>query len=128
MKINAEISYGELFDKISILKIKKSKIKDKIKLININKELKVLLKIKSKIKKSKQVLNKLEKRLTYVNIRLWNVEDRLRKLEKNKNFNKTFINLARNVYKLNDSRAKIKHSINLISRSSIIEEKSYEKY
>ena len=128
MKINAEISYGELFDKISILKIKKSKIKDKVKLININKELKVLLKIKSKIKKSKQVLNKLEKRLTYVNIRLWNVEDRLRKLEKNKNFNKTFINLARNVYKLNDSRAKIKHSINLISKSSIIEEKSYEKY
>ena len=128
MKINAEISYGELFDKISILKIKKSKIKDKVKLININKELKVLLKIKSKIKKSKQVLNKLEKRLTYVNIRLWNVEDRLRKLEKNKNFNKTFINLARNVYKLNDSRAKIKHSINLVSKSSIIEEKSYEKY
>ena len=128
MKINAEISYGELFDKISILKIKKSKIKDKVKLININKELKVLLRIKSKIKKSKQVLNKLEKKLTYVNIRLWNVEDRLRKLEKNKNFNKTFINLARNVYKLNDSRAKIKHSINLISKSSIIEEKSYEKY
>jgi len=128
MKINAEISYGELFDKISILKIKKSKIKDKVKLININKELKVLLGIKSKIKKNKQALNKMEKKLTYVNIRLWNVEDRLRKLEKNKSFNKTFINLARNVYKLNDSRAKIKHSINLISKSSIIEEKSYEKY
>ena len=107
---------------------KKSKIKDKVKLININKELKVLLGIKSKIKKNKQALNKMEKKLTYVNIRLWNVEDRLRKLEKNKNFNKTFINLARNVYKLNDSRAKIKHSINLISKSSIIEEKSYEKY
>ena len=128
MKINAEISYGELFDKISILKIKKSKIKDKVKLININKELKVLLGIKSKIKKNKQALNKMEKKLTYVNIRLWNVEDRLRKLEKNKSFNKAFINLARNVYKLNDSRAKIKHSINLISKSSIIEEKSYEKY
>jgi len=128
MKINAEISYGELFDKITILKIKKSKIKDKVKLININKELKVLLGIKSKIKKNKQALNKMEKKLTYVNIRLWNVEDRLRKLEKNKSFNKTFINLARNVYKLNDSRAKIKHSINLISKSSIIEEKSYEKY
>jgi len=128
MKINAEISYGELFDKISILKIKKSKIKDKVKLINVNKELKVLLEIKSKIKKNKQALNKMEKKLTYVNIRLWNVEDRLRKLEKNKSFNKTFINLARNVYKLNDSRAKIKHSINLISKSSIIEEKSYEKY
>ena len=128
MKINAEISYGELFDKISILKIKKSKIKDNVKLININKELKVLLRIKSKIKKGKRVLNKLEKKLTYINIRLWNVEDRLRKLEKNKSFNKTFINLARNVYKLNDSRAKIKHSINLVSKSSIIEEKSYEKY
>jgi len=128
MKINAEISYGELFDKISILKIKKSKIKDKVKLINVNKELKALLEIKSKIKKNKQALNKMEKKLTYVNIRLWNVEDRLRKLEKNKSFNKTFINLARNVYKLNDSRAKIKHSINLISKSSIIEEKSYEKY
>ena len=128
MKITAEISYGELFDKISILRIKKSKINDKVKLININKELKALLKIKSKIKRNKHILNKLEKKLTYVNIRLWNVEDRLRKLEKDKNFNKSFINLARSVYKHNDSRAKIKHSINLIFKSSIIEEKSYEKY
>tara|TARA_B100001123_G_C14886419_1_gene858063 strand:+ start:214 stop:600 length:387 start_codon:yes stop_codon:yes gene_type:complete len=128
MKINAEISYGELFDKISILEIKKSKIKDKVKLININKELKVLLKIKSRIKKNKHALNKLKRKLTYVNIRLWNVEDKLRKLEKNKSFSKAFINLARNVYKLNDSRSKIKHSINLVSKSSIIEEKSYEKY
>lgn len=128
MKINAQISYGELFDKISILKIKKSKIKNKIKLININKELKILLRIKSKIKKYKFKLNILEKKLTYINVRLWNVEDKLRKLESNKSFNNTFIKLARSVYKLNDSRAKIKHSINLISKSSIIEEKSYEKY
>ena len=128
MKINAQISYGELFDKISILKIKKSKIKNKTKLININKELKILLLIKSKIKKNKFKLNILEKKLTYINVRLWNVEDKLRKFESSKKFNKIFINLARSVYKLNDSRAKIKHSINLISKSSIIEEKSYEKY
>ena len=128
MKINAQISYGELFDKISILKIKKSKIKDKTKLVNINKELKILLLIKSKIKKNKFKLNILEKKLTYINVRLWNVEDKLRKFESSKKFNKIFINLARSVYKLNDSRAKIKHSINLISKSSIIEEKSYEKY
>ena len=128
MKINAQISYGELFDKISILKIKKSKIKNKTKLININKELKILLLIKSKIKKNKFKLNRLEKKLTYINVRLWNVEDKLRKFESSKKFNKIFINLARSVYKLNDSRAKIKHSINLISKSSIIEEKSYEKY
>ena len=128
MKINAQISYGELFDKISILKIKKSKIKNKTKLININRELKILLLIKSKIKKNKFKLNILEKKLTYINVRLWNVEDKLRKFESSKKFNKIFINLARSVYKLNDSRAKIKHSINLISKSSIIEEKSYEKY
>tara|TARA_B100001769_G_C21933613_1_gene503079 strand:- start:10 stop:396 length:387 start_codon:yes stop_codon:yes gene_type:complete len=128
MKINAQISYGELFDKISILKIKKSKIKDKTKLVNINKELKILLLIKSKIKKNKFKLNILEKKLTHINVRLWNVEDKLRKFESSKKFNKIFINLARSVYKLNDSRAKIKHSINLISKSSIIEEKSYEKY
>ena len=128
MKINAQISYGELFDKISILKIKKSKIKNKTKLININKELKILLLIKSKIKKNKFKLNILEKKLTHINVRLWNVEDKLRKFESSKKFNKIFINLARSVYKLNDSRAKIKHSINLISKSSIIEEKSYEKY
>ena len=128
MKINAQISYGELFDKISILKIKKSKIKNKTKLININRELKILLLIKSKIKKNKFKLNILEKKLTYINVRLWNVEDKLRKFESSKKFNKIFINLARSVYKLNDSRAKIKHSINLISKSPIIEEKSYEKY
>tara|TARA_X000000368_G_C22825102_1_gene620801 strand:+ start:404 stop:790 length:387 start_codon:yes stop_codon:yes gene_type:complete len=128
MKINAQISYGELFDKISILKIKKSKIKNKTKLININRELKILLLIKSKIKKNKFKLNILEKKLTHINVRLWNVEDKLRKFESSKKFNKIFINLARSVYKLNDSRAKIKHSINLISKSSIIEEKSYEKY
>jgi len=128
MKINAQISYGELIDKITILKIKKLKIKDKSKVTNINNELKILLKIKFKAKINRRELNKLEKKLAFINIRLWNAEDRLRKLEGKKQFNKYFIHLARSVYKLNDLRSGIKSSINLISNSSIIEEKSYEKY
>jgi len=128
MKISAQISCGELIDKISILKIKKSKINEKAKLTNINNELKILINVKSKIKKNRRKLNSLEKKLTYINLKLWNVEDQLRKLENKREFKKKFINLARSVYKLNDKRAELKLLINLLFKSLIIEEKSYEKY
>ena len=128
MKISAQISCGELIDKISILKIKKSKINEKAKLTNINNELKILINVKSKIKKNRRKLNSLEKQLTYINLKLWNVEDQLRKLENKREFKKKFINLARSVYKLNDKRAELKLLINLLFKSLIIEEKSYEKY
>ena len=128
MKINIPASIGELFDKITILEIKKSKIKDDNKLIFINKELDLLKKVVKSKKINTRSLSPLIKKLKNVNLKLWNVEDKLRKFEKNKQFKKDFINYARKVYYTNDKRADIKKKINLISGSELIEEKSYAKY
>lgn len=128
MKILVPISVGELFDKISILEIKKIKIKDKYKLKDINFELNELKGIITK----KNLNNKNNKdqyiKLLNINKRLWNIEDKKRSYEKTKKFDKKFIELARKVYILNDRRAKIKNKINLNSGSKIKEVKSYEKY
>ena len=92
MKINIPASIGELFDKITILEIKKSKIKDENKLIFINKELNLLKKVVKSKKINTRSLSSLIKKLKNVNLKLWNVEDKLRKFEKNKQFKKDFIN------------------------------------
>ncbi len=127
-KVEAEISIGELVDKITILKIKKINIKDKNKLSYVKNELKVLLNLyRSNVKKT-NVVKSLEIDLMSVNQKLWTVEDKLRILESKKLFNKNFILLARSVYKLNDKRAKIKNKINIHTLSSIVEVKSYQKY
>lgn len=127
-KVEAEISIGELVDKITILKIKKINIKDKNKLSYVKNELKVLLNLyRSNVKKT-NVVKSLEIDLMSVNQKLWTVEDKLRILESKKLFNKNFILLARSVYKLNDKRAKIKNKINMHTLSSIVEVKSYQKY
>ena len=128
MKINIPASIGELFDKITILEIKKSKIKDENKLIFINKELNLLKKVVKSKKINTRSLSTLVKRLKNVNLKLWNVEDKLRKFEKNKQFKKDFINYARKVYYTNDKRAILKNEINLKTNSIISEVKSYEKY
>ncbi len=128
MKINIPASIGELFDKITILEIKKSKIKDDNKLIFINKELDLLKKVVKSKKINTRSLSPLIKKLKNVNLKLWNVEDKLRKLEKNKQFKKDFINYARKVYYTNDKRAILKNEINLKTNSIISEVKSYEKY
>ncbi len=128
MKINIPASIGELFDKITILEIKKSKIKDENKLIFINKELNLLKKVVKSKKINTRSLSTLVKRLKNVNLKLWNVEDKLRKFEKNKQFKKDFINYARKVYYTNDKRAILKNEINLKTNSIINEVKSYEKY
>ena len=128
MKINIPASIGELFDKITILEIKKSKIKDDNKLIFINKELDLLKKVVKSKKINTRSLSPLIKKLKNVNLKLWNVEDKLRKLEKNKQFKKDFINYARKVYYKNDKRAILKNEINLKTNSIISEVKSYEKY
>ena len=128
MKINIPASIGELFDKITILEIKKSKIKDENKLIFINKELNLLKKVVKSKKINTRSLSSLVKKLKNVNLKLWNVEDKLRKFEKNKQFNKEFINYARKVYYTNDKRAILKNEINLKTNSIISEVKSYEKY
>ena len=128
MKINIPASVGELFDKITILEIKKSKIKDENKLIFINKELNLLKKVVKSKKINTRSLSSLVKKLKNVNLKLWNVEDKLRKFEKNKQFKKDFINYARKVYYTNDKRAILKNEINLKTNSIISEVKSYEKY
>ena len=128
MKINIPASIGELFDKITILEIKKSKIKDDNKLIFINKELDLLKKVVRSKKINTRSLRPLIKKLKNVNLKLWNVEDKLRKFEKNKQFKKDFINYARKVYYTNDKRSILKNEINLKTNSIISEVKSYEKY
>ena len=125
-KILTEISAGELFDKITILEIKKAKISSKEKLVDINKELSSLNETVKKFIPDQSNVSKYIDDLKNINFRLWDIEDGKRAAEKNKDFGDKFIELARNVYKLNDERAKIKLAINTSLGSNIKEVKSYE--
>ena len=125
-KILAEISAGELIDKITILEIKKDKIANKEKQESVNKELESLnITMKKYIPDQNKIMN-FKNDLKKINLKLWDVEDQKRISEKNKQFDEKFINLARNVYKLNDQRAKLKLDINETLGSNIKEVKSYE--
>ena len=125
-KILAEISAGELFDKITILEIKKEKISNKEKLIDIEKELNSLKDTVEKFIPDQSNISKHINDLKEINLKLWDIEDGKRAAEKEKKFDDKFIELARNVYKLNDERAKIKLAINTALGSNIKEVKSYE--
>ena len=125
-KILAEISAGELIDKITILEIKKEKISNKEKLVEVNKELNSLNEtLKKTINDESKIIN-FKKDLKNINLKLWDIEDGKRSAEKNNKFDEKFIELARNVYKFNDERAKIKLAINNALGSNIKEVKSYE--
>ena len=124
-KILAEISAGELFDKITILEIKKEKISNKEKLIDIEKELSSLNETVKKIIPNQDKISEYINDLKNINLKLWDIEDGKRAAEKNNDFGEKFITLARNVYKFNDERAKIKLEINLILNSNIKEVKSH---
>lgn len=124
MEILIPISLGELYDRISILEIKRSNIKDEKKLIFINRELELLNLISEKY----PIKNDLYLKLKEINLILWNVEDKLRENERIKLFDETFISLARKVYFTNDKRSEIKKQINEEYNSFITEVKSYEKY
>ena len=128
MEIKGPISLGELIDKITILEIKNEKINDIEKLNNISNELEKLFTLLDSLQLSKNDLNKYSKQLYKVNKKLWETEDVLRALENEKSFNKDFIENARNVYKLNDERFRIKNELNKQFSSEIIEEKSYKEY
>lgn len=128
MEIKGPISLGELIDKITILEIKNEKINDKEKLKNISNELDKLFSLLNSLQLSKKDLDKYSKQLYVVNKKLWETEDILRALENEKSFNKEFIDNARNVYKLNDERFRIKNELNKQFSSEIIEEKSYKEY
>lgn len=119
MIIEIPVSIGEIIDKITILEIKKEKIKDQDKLKNISLELKLL---KEKIAH----IDIDYENLKQINFQLWEVEDRIRQKENAQQFDSEFVNIARSVYQLNDHRADIKKQINLKYNSTLQEEKSYE--
>ena len=125
-KILAEISAGELIDKITILNIKKEKITNNEKLVEIEKELKSLKDTFNKKIIPDNSLLELMEQLKKINLKLWDIEDEKRNAEKNKKFDERFIDLARNVYKFNDERAKIKLKINNLLGSNLKEVKSYD--
>ena len=127
-KILIEVSVGELMDKISILEIKKDKIKDPDKLEFILEEHKILKEEYNNNIKSTVELDRLFQSLKVINSRLWTIEDDKRKCEKEKNFDKNFIKLSRDVHILNDDRAKIKLEINNLTGSKIKEIKEYFNY
>ena len=127
-KILIEVSVGELLDKISILEIKKDKIKDIDKLRFIREEHSILNDQLTKNVKSDEKLNNLFSSLKKVNAKLWVIEDEKRQCEKNQNFTEKFIELSRNIHFLNDDRAKIKLEINNYTKSKIREIKEYTSY
>ena len=124
-KILTEISAGELLDKISILEIKLNNIKDKEKLVDINKEYKSLEDTRKSNIEMTENLQKLINQLIEINLKLWNIEEEKRICEKSEDFGDNFIKLSRNVYINNDRRAKIKLGINKLLGSNIKEVKSY---
>ena len=125
--MQVEISIGELFDKLTILEIKIDKINDPVKLENVTKEWNALNEKSMDILSifADSILFKKIDQLKNVNEELWWVEDSIRENEKKQIFDKEFVELARAVYKLNDERSEIKRQINLLTKSNIIEEKSY---
>jgi len=124
MKIKANISIGELVDKITILEIKSIKIENKEKLKNVQHELKILNRILKKLNITEDIY-KTKNELYKINLEMWEIEDKIRLFEKEKKFDEDFIQLARNVYKTNDNRSRIKKRLNLLLSSDLIEEKEY---
>ena len=123
MKI--EVSNGEIVDKLTIIQIKLERISDEAKLSNLRREFEVL---KKAVESIISMDDPLYISLYNVNCELWDIEDRIRDLERSRNFGDEFIQTARAVYFKNDSRSEIKREINLKTNSALFEEKSYEKY
>ena len=127
-KILVEVSVGELLDKISILEIKKEKIKDQNKLKFINEEFKLLKDQYDKNVKPDDKINKLFNALKEINNKLWNIENEKRLCEKNSDFGEVFIKTSRDIHFLNDERGKIKLEMNNLTGSKIREIKEYTSY
>jgi hypothetical protein len=123
MKI--EVSNGEIIDKLTIIQIKLERIKDKAKLVNLQREYDELITSTSSIL---SMSDPLYSALYEVNCELWDIEDLIRDLERRKEFGDEFVSTARAVYFKNDRRSEIKREINIKTSSGLIEEKSYEKY
>jgi len=131
-KINIPVSVGELVDKITILELKSQRIEDRNKLAIVSKELKLLEKLYDKLlKNNKDVLeslNNLRLSLSKVNLRLWNLEDKIRQRESAAKFDEKFVEFARSIYVHNDRRMHIKNHINELVGSDIAEVKQYSHY
>ena len=122
------ISWGELFDKITILQIKLDKLTSKNALNNVGREFKQLQSILIKYFPNSIEAKQLEEELKKINQQLWDIEDNIRDKERNRSFDDEFIQLARSVYIINDERSRIKRKINEIFGSEFVEEKSYSEY
>jgi len=122
--VNIPAAVGELFDKITILRIKADRLNDPGKRANVAEELTLLEGVAERVAPS-PALNRLIADLQAVNAGLWEVEDAKRAHERLGRFDETFVQLARRVYLENDRRAAIKREINLLTGSAVIEEKSY---
>ena len=127
-RVLSEISPGELLDKISILEIKLEKVKDKDRQKRIKNEYDILKKVQNSSIEMSDKIKDLYRSVSYVNIKLWDIEDKIRICEQNKDFGKNFIELARGVYFNNDKRAKLKNEINEILKSNIREIKQFVDY
>jgi hypothetical protein len=125
--VTIKCSVGELIDKLSILAVKSTEVKDEEKLKYINHELEVLLSLSEEFFKIEQITD-LYHELVDTNRKLWKIEDDIRDCERNKDFGEKFIKLARSVYFTNDYRFKLKNEINDLTNSEIKEQKDYKKY
>lgn len=133
MALLIPVSWGELFDKITILEIKSARIHDPAKLKNIRHELDVLADLVRRSDRAQtgadhDALMELIRELGAINETLWEIEDAIRECEHRKDFGLRFLELARSVYKNNDRRAALKHRINRLLGSDLVEEKSYREY
>ena len=127
--MKVEVSNGELLDKLSILELKLKNIKDNEKLINIKNEHGGLSPLCNNLFDNYgNELRSLYAKLSEINAELWKIEDDIRECERNKDFGDEFVRLARAVYFTNDKRSDVKKSINLLTESGFVEEKSYEDY
>ena len=127
--MQVEISNGELIDKITILEIKLIEIEDKDKLINIQKEFDILNPLVEELfEKYDGQLQNHYLELAKINGELWDIEDWIRDCEREKRFDKEFVELARSVYITNDKRCEVKKLINILTSSGLVEEKSYKEY
>jgi hypothetical protein len=128
MSAKVEISFGELFDKVSILEIKASRVADPAKRRNVARELAQLVAVCLRIPGGDGIPSRVLSELKSVNEQLWDVEDALRSCESRQSFGPAFVDLARSVYRLNDRRAALKREINLALGSALVEEKLHPDY
>jgi len=122
------VSWGELIDKITILEIKRQRLRSPDAAADVEREIAALAPIMAKLEPLAPELAALHSSLSAVNARLWDIEDAIREKEAQREFDASFIALARSVYRENDARGRLKRDINQLLGSAIIERKQYSEY